>query len=70
MHLQVEGLCAMVEGVRELVDTAEQITSAEFVRPCLPAAVGIHEHCQDFAPWQQSLPPNNQRSYWQSPRPL
>ncbi|CAL8463135.1 g2669 [Coccomyxa elongata] len=30
LTMQVEGLCAMVEGVRELVDTAEHITSAEF----------------------------------------
>ena len=29
---QVEGLCALVEGVQELVARAEQVTSAEFVR--------------------------------------
>ncbi|KAK9907265.1 hypothetical protein WJX75_000230 [Coccomyxa subellipsoidea] len=30
LTMQVEGLCAMVEGVRELVETAEHITSTEF----------------------------------------
>ena len=29
---QVEGLCALVSGVKELVAKAEQVTTAEFVR--------------------------------------
>lgn len=38
---QVEGLCALVSGVKELVAKAEQVTTAEFVRSlthllCMP----------------------------------
>lgn len=37
--MQVEGLCALVEGVQELVARAEQVTSAEFVRAQLCSSV-------------------------------
>ena len=41
MPPQVEGLCALVSGVKELVAKAEQVTTAEFVRSlthllCMP----------------------------------